>query len=51
MKLSVLKIKVPPAIIILQAAGNMNNVKSKKYGVSPNEIEQRSRSSKKIQTL
>ena len=46
-----LKIKVPPTIIILQAAGNMNNVKSKKYGVSPNEIEQRSRSSEKFKTL
>ena len=45
------KIKVPPTIIILQAAGNMNNVKSKKYGVSPNEIEQRSRSSEKFKRL
>ena len=38
-KLSVLKTKVPPKTIILQSAENMNNVKSKKYGITPNEIQ------------
>ena len=34
-KLSALKTKVPPTTIILQSAENINNVKSKKYGITP----------------
>ena len=50
-KLSVLKTKVPPKTIILQSAENMNNVKSKKYGITPNEIQQKLLSSEKFETL
>ena len=35
-KLSALKTEVPPTTIILQSAENMNNVKSEKYGITPN---------------
>ena len=31
-----IKAKISPATIIKQSAENMNNVKSKKYGISPN---------------
>ena len=51
MKLSALKTKVPPTAIILQLAENMNNVKSKKYDATCNEIEQKSLSSEKFKTL
>ena len=50
-KLSVLKTKVPPTTIILQSTENMNNVKSEKYGITPNETEQKSLSSEKFKTL
>ena len=50
-KLSALKTKVPPTKIILQSAGNMNNVKSEKYDITHNEIEQKSLSSEKFKTL
>ena len=50
-KLSALKTKVPPTAIILQLAENMNNVKSKKYDATCNEIEQKSLSSEKFKTL
>ena len=48
-KLSVLKIKVAPTMTILSSAENMNNVVNEKYGISPNDIEKKSLSSKKIQ--
>ena len=50
-KLSALKMKVSPTTILLQSPENMNNVKSKKYGGSPNEIEQKLLSSEKFRTL
>ena len=50
-KLSVLKTKVPPATIVIQSAENMINVKSEKYGITSNEIEQKSLSSEKYKTL
>ena len=50
-KLSALKMKVPPTTINLQSAENMNNVKSEKYGASPNEIEQKLLWSEKLRTL
>ena len=31
--------KIPPASIIRQSAENMNDIKSEKYGISPNDIE------------
>ena len=33
------KAKIPPTTIIRQSAENMNDVKSEKYGISPNDIE------------
>ena len=33
------KAKIPPTTIIRQSIENVNNVKSKKYGISPNDIE------------
>ena len=33
------KAKIPPKTIIRQSAENMNDLKSKKYGVSPNDVE------------
>ena len=50
-KLSTLKTKVPPTTIILQSVENMNNVKSKKYGITPNEIEQKFLLSKKLKKI
>ena len=47
-KLSALKIKVPPKTIILQSAEKINNVKSKKYGINPDKIEQNLFSRKKF---
>ena len=38
-KLNALKMKVTPTKIILSSVENMNNVVSKKYGISPNDIE------------
>ena len=32
------KAKIPPTTIIRKSAENMNNVKSEKYGISPNNI-------------
>ena len=49
--LRALKTKVPPTTIILQLAENMNDVKSEKYGITPNEIEEKSLSSEKFKTL
>ena len=50
-KLSVLKMKVAPTMTILSSAENMNNVLNEKYGISPNDIEKKSLSSKKFKTL
>ena len=50
-KLSVLKMKVAPTMTILSSAENMNNVVNEKYGISPNDIEKKSLSSKKFKTL
>ena len=50
-KLSTLKTKVPPTTIILQSVENMNNVKSKKYGITPNEIEQKFLLSEKLKKI
>ena len=46
-----LKTKVPPTTIILQSPENMNNVQSKKYGITPNKIELKSLPSEKFKTL
>ena len=45
------KAKIPPITIIRQSTENMNNVKSKKYSISPNGIEQKSLSSEQFKTL
>ena len=45
------KAKIPPATIIRQSAENMNNVKIKKYGMSPNDIEKKSLSRERFKTL
>ena len=50
-KLSTLKTKVPPTTIILQSVENMNNVKSKKYGITPNKIEQKFLLSEKLKKI
>ena len=47
-KLSALKTKVPHKTIILQSAQKINSVKSKKYGITPDKIEQKLLSSKKF---
>ena len=36
------RVKIPPKTIIRQSAENMNDVKSKKYGISPNDVEKKS---------
>ena len=46
-----IKTNTPPTTIILQPAENMSNVKSEKYGITPNKIEQKSLSSEKFKTL
>lgn len=43
-----IKAKILAVTIIKQSAENMNAVKSEKYGISPNDIEKNSVSSKKI---
>ena len=50
-KLSALTTKVPSTTIILQSAENMNNGNSKKYGITPDKIEQKSLSSEKCKIL
>ena len=47
-KLSALKTKVPSKTIILQSAEKINSVKSKKYGITPDKIEQKLFSRKKF---
>ena len=45
------KAKIPVVTIVKQSAENMNNVKSKKNGISPNSIEEKSLSSEKFREL
>ena len=45
------KAKIPPKYIIKQSVENMNNVRSEKYNISPNEIKKRSLASKQFKTL
>ena len=35
------RVKIPPKTIIRQSAENMNDVKSKKYGISPNNVQKK----------
>ena len=42
---------MPPTAIIRQSTENMNNVKSGKYDMSPNDIEKKSLSSERFKTL
>ena len=45
------KAKIPLTTIIKQSAQNMNNVKSKKYGLNPNGNEKKTLSSERFKTL
>ena len=45
------KAKIPAVTIIKQSAVNMNDEKSEKYGISPNDIEKKSLFSEKFKTL
>ena len=40
-KLNAQKLKISPKKVILNSAANMNNVQSEKYGLSPEEIEEK----------
>ena len=42
------KAKIPAVTIIKQSAENMDNVKSEKYGINPNDIKKKSLSSEKF---
>ena len=44
------KAKIPPTTIIRQSAENMKDVKSKKYGISLNDVEKKSLSSERFKT-
>ena len=50
-KSNIQKLKILPTKIILKLAANMNNVLSKKYGLSPENIETRWLSDEKFRTL
>ena len=50
-KLNIQKFKISPTKIILKSEANTNNELSKKYGLSPEEIETRSLSNEKFRTL
>ena len=50
-KSNIQKLKISPTKIILKLAASMNNVLSKKYGLSPENIETRSLSDEKFRTL
>ena len=50
-KLDIQKLDFSPTKIILKLAANMNSVISKKYGLSPEEIEIRSLSDEKFRKL
>ena len=45
------KTKIPAVTIVKQSAENMNNVKSKKYGIRPNDVQEKSLSSEKFRVL
>ena len=45
------KAKIPAVTIIKQSAENMNSVKSEKYGINSNVIEEESLSSQRFRTL
>ena len=45
------KAKIPAVTIVKQSAENMNNVKSKKYGIRPNDVEEISLSSENFRVL
>ena len=45
------KAKIPAVTIVKQSAENMNNVKSKKYGIRPNDVEEKSLSSENFRVL
>ena len=45
------KAKIPAVTIIKQSTENMNNVKSEKYSISPNVIEEKCLSSQRFRTL
>ena len=50
-KLNIQKLKLSPIKKILKSAANMNSVISKKYGLSPEEVETRSLSDEKFRAL
>ena len=50
-KLNAQEIKLSPAKIILNSRNNMNNIKSEKYGLSPEEIEKKSLSGERFRTI
>ena len=50
-KLNIQKLKLSPIKKILKSAANMNSVISKKYGLSPEEVETRSLSDEKFREL
>ena len=50
-KLNVQKLKITPTKMIQNSALNMNNMKSEKYGLSPEEIERRSLASEQFKTI
>ena len=50
-KLNVQKLKITPTKMIQNSALNMNNMKSEKYGLSPEEIETRSLASEQFKTI
>ena len=50
-KLSAQELKITPTNIIQNSVLNMNNMKSIKYGLSPEEIERRSLAGKRFKTV
>ena len=45
------KLKISHTKIILSSAGNMNNIQSEKYGLTPEEIEKKSISNKRFRKI
>ena len=50
-KLNAQKLKITPTKIIQNSVLNINNMKSKKYGLSPEEIERRYLAGKRFKTI
>ena len=50
-KLNTQKLKITPTKIIQNSVLNINNMKSKKYGLSPEEIERRYLAGKRFKTI